>query len=63
MTESDQSKPEVRTPDFAAWQHDTLVQFAAEALDKLQKQKAEIEQLRLDLRAAIDAYRKEITRA
>jgi hypothetical protein len=53
----------VRPPDFAAWQHDTLVQFATEALDKLQKQKAEIEQLRLDLRAAIDAYRKEITRA
>ncbi|MGA1111620.1 MAG: hypothetical protein ACO3VO_08490 [Ilumatobacteraceae bacterium] len=54
---------EVRPPDFAAWQHDTLVQFATEALDKLQKQKAEIEQLRLDLRAALDAYRKEITRA
>lgn len=30
-------EPEVRPPDFAAWQHDTLVQFATEALDKLQK--------------------------
>ena len=54
-------EPEVRTPDFAAWQHDTLVQFATEALDKLQKQKAEIEQLRADLRVALDAYRRVIS--
>lgn len=54
------SEPEV---NFAAWQHETLVAFATEALQKLKKQEAEIEQLRTDLRAALDAYRKEITRA
>lgn len=54
------SEPEV---NFAAWRHETLVAFATDALQKLEKQEAEIEQLRLDLRAAIDAYRKEINRA
>jgi len=57
------SEPEVKTPDFAAWQHKTLVQFATQATHRLRQQKAEIEQLRIDLRAALDAYRKEITRA
>jgi hypothetical protein len=57
------SEPEVKTPDFAAWQHETLVQFATQATHRLRQQKAEIEQLRIDLRAALDAYRKEITRA
>ena len=43
--------------DFAAWAHDTLADFAAEAAKKLREQELEIEQLRQERRDAIDAYR------
>jgi hypothetical protein len=45
-------KPEFNKAYFEAWAHDTLAQLAAE-------QFAEIHRLQRDLKAALDAYRKE----
>lgn len=45
--------------NFAAWNHETLARFAEEATEKMERQQAEIEQLRADLRVALDAYRRE----
>ena len=47
--------------NFEAWNHETLARFAAEAWDKIQRQQAEIDQLRADLRVALDAYRRVIS--
>ena len=44
--------------DFQRWEYNNLVRFAAEANAKLTEQKEEIEQLKQDLRLAIDAYRR-----
>lgn len=44
-------------PNFAAWETQTLADFAREAYEKLQTQQDEIEQLKLDLKTAISAYR------
>lgn len=44
-------------PDFAAWAHDTLADFATEAAKTLREQELENQQLKEDLRVAIDAYR------
>jgi len=44
-------------PDFATWQQGNLVNFATEAYEKLQRQDEEIENLKLDLKTAINAYR------
>ena len=47
--------------DFDSWSKESLVRFAREANERVLQQKAEIEVLRSDLRAAIDAYRALVT--
>ena len=42
---------------FETWEHGSLVKFSTECYERLQQQEKEIEALREDLRAAIDAYR------
>lgn len=44
-------------PDFASWKTETLVNFALDAYRKIREQQEEIEHLRLDLKAAMRAYR------
>lgn len=44
-------------PDFASWKPENLAKFAQESYVKMQEQSEQIEQLRLDLRAAMEAYR------
>lgn len=50
--------PNKDTPNFAAWNLETLAQFAADAYHKLRLQEDCIESLRLDLRDAMNANRK-----
>jgi hypothetical protein len=45
-------------PNFAAWNTDTLTRFAKDAYTRMQEQEAAIEQLRLDLKAAMQELRK-----
>jgi hypothetical protein len=45
-------------PDFATWQHQNLVLFAQQANERLKAQEEQLEALRLDIRAAMEAYRK-----
>ena len=45
------------TPTFATWERQTLDKFALEAHLRLQQQQDQLEQLRLDLKDAIKAYR------
>ena len=47
--------------DFESWSKESLVMFAREANERVLQQKAEIEVLRSDLRAAMDAYRALVT--
>ena len=47
--------------DFESWSKESLVQFARETNERVLQQKAEIEVLRADLRAAMDAYRVLVT--
>ena len=47
--------------DFESWSKESLVQFARDANERVLQQKAEIEVLRADLRAAMDAYRALVT--
>lgn len=44
-------------PDFASWSHENLANFARDAYDKLRSQEDEIQDLRLDIKAALEAYR------
>ena len=44
-------------PDFASWKPENLVKFAQEADVALRQQQDEIERLRLDFPAAMEAYR------
>ena len=44
-------------PTFSTWDRATLDQFALDACVKMQQQQETIEQLTLDKRAAIEAYR------
>jgi hypothetical protein len=44
--------------NFQIWEQHNLAKFAREANEKLLAQQKEIEQLRDDLRIALDAYRK-----
>ena len=44
--------------NFQTWEQRNLANFAKEANEKILTQQKEIEQLRDDLRIAIDAYRK-----
>ena len=45
------------TPTFATWDRATLDKFALEAYLRLQQQQEQLEQLRGDLKDAIEAYR------
>jgi hypothetical protein len=44
-------------PDFASWSQVVLAKFAQESYAKMQEQEVEIEQLRQDLKMALNAYR------
>ena len=48
--------------DFDSWSKESLVMFARDATERMAQQRAEIVELRADLRAAIDAYRALVTR-
>ena len=54
--ESLPAKP-TAVPDFASWSQVVLAKFAQESHAKMQAQETEIEQLRQDLRMALNAYR------
>ena len=45
------------TPTFATWERETLDKFALAAYLRMQKQQDQLEQLRADLKDAIEAYR------
>ena len=45
------------TPTFSTWDRATLDKFALKAYLRLQQQQDQLEQLRLDLKDAIAAYR------
>jgi len=45
------------TPTFATWNRAVLDKFALEAYLRLQQQQDQLEQLRGDLKDAIEAYR------
>ena len=49
--------------DFESWSKESLVMFAKDATERMAQQKVEIEVLRSDLRAAMDAYRALVTRS
>jgi len=51
------------TPTFATWDRATLDKFALEAYLRLQQQQDQLEQLRCDLKDAIEAYRAVIRKA
>jgi hypothetical protein len=44
-------------PDFASWSQVVLAKFAQESHSTMQAQETEIDQLRQDLRMALNAYR------
>jgi hypothetical protein len=45
------------TPTFSTWERQTLDKFAFEAYLRLREQQDQLEQLRGDLKDAIEAYR------
>ena len=45
-------------PNFAAWTNENLAKFAEEAYVRMQEQQEEIEHLKLDAKAALEAARK-----
>jgi hypothetical protein len=49
--------PRSPAADFASWRQENLVKFAQEAHSKMQEQSEQIDQLRQDLKAAMEAYR------
>jgi hypothetical protein len=51
------------TPTFSTWDRATLNKFALDAYLRLQQQQDQLEQLRGDLRDAIEAYRAVIRKA
>lgn len=53
---------ETVSADFESWSKESLVMFARDATERMAQQRAEIVELRADLRAAIDAYRALVTR-
>jgi hypothetical protein len=46
------------TPNFAAWSNKNLANFASEAYVRMQEQAYELEQARLNNKAALDTIRK-----
>lgn len=62
LQKSDASQPSLTAgPDFATWQQENLAKFAAEAYSKMCGQAEEIMHLQQDLKAAIHAYRREVS--
>ena len=49
--------------EFDLWSKESLVLFARDSTERMAQQQAEIEALRADLRAALGAYRREVTAA
>jgi hypothetical protein len=49
--------PHQETPDFASWQHDTLVKFATEVFIRLQNEQDANKQIRLDFKDAMKLAR------
>jgi hypothetical protein len=47
----------VEGPDFASWQTTNLVKFAHDAYDKMREQDDQLQQMRQDLKTALEAYR------
>jgi uncharacterized protein CbrC (UPF0167 family) len=45
-------------PNFAAWNQETLAKFCTDAYLRMQAQQEEIEHLRLDAKAALEAARR-----
>lgn len=45
-------------PDFASWQTENLVNFCKQANERLKAQEEQIEALKMDVRYAMDAYRR-----
>lgn len=45
-------------PNFAAWSNKNLADFCTEAYIRMQEQQEEIEHLKLDAKAALEAARK-----
>ena len=52
----------VDAPDFASWQHKTLAQVATEMFLQIKEHEYEIQNLRQDLKTAINAYREVLTK-
>jgi len=50
-------------PDFSTWSHANLVKFASETYTKVIDDLYEMEELKKDLKAAIQAYREVNTRS
>jgi len=46
------------TPNFAAWNQETLTKFCTDSYLRMQEQQEEIENLKLDAKAALQAARK-----
>ena len=44
-------------PDFASWKPETLAKFAQDAYAKLREQDDQLQQMRQDLKTALEAYR------
>ena len=44
-------------PDFASWQQATLAKIAGEMYAKIREQEDQLEQMRQDLKTALEAYR------
>jgi len=51
------------TPTFSTWERPVLDKFALEAYLRMRKQQDQLEQLRNDLKDAIEAYRAVIRKA
>jgi hypothetical protein len=45
-------------PNFAAWSNENLAKFCMDAYLRMQEQQEEIEHLKLDAKAALEAARK-----
>lgn len=48
-------------PNFAAWNAETLTKFATDAYKRMQQQQEAMEQMRNDLKTAMENYRKLLT--
>jgi hypothetical protein len=54
--------PKKDKPNFAAWSHTNLANFASDAYDRLQEQEFALEQIRLDLKDAMKLVRQQFNK-